>query len=118
MCATAAPLRPPPLEGRITGCMSLSRTVAAVREQGLRLLKGVGFLDDSPAQLAAFVRQACVAPSRLPSVTLCYALTPMRFEGLSSDDAWHAALPFMDAYLAGFDLAGLSITMVRAAVTV
>ncbi len=39
-------------------------------------------------------------------------LTPMRWPQLSSDDAWHAALPFMDAYLAHFDFSGVSITQV------
>ncbi len=48
--------------------------------QGLRVLKGVGFLDDTPQQLAAFLHRASVAPSRLPSVTLSYLLTPMRFQ--------------------------------------
>ena len=63
----------------------------------------------SSLQLTGFLVRARAAPSRLPSRTLVYMLTPLRFPTLSSDDAWHAALPFMNSYLSHFNFVGMTV---------
>ena len=65
------------------------------------------FPDPCPTVLLV---QATQGDRHLPSVALCYMLTPMRWPQLSSDDAWHQALPFVDAYLESFHLGGTSVT--------
>lgn len=92
----------------VTGVSSDAR--AAAVEQSLTLLRNAGFLDETPQKLAQFITKATQGDRHLPSVALCYMLTPMRWPQLSSDDAWHQALPFVDAYLESFHLGGTSVT--------